>query len=547
MKIASAWSGHDCSFAVLDDGIPTVHAEYERYIREKEPKGDSVQFMYDEYEGVDGIDHFVQIVPENKLTDHDKSYTRITGHVAASGGKVFTVGHHQAHAANAFFSSNFDEAAIITLDGGGVDIVDGKPIETACTVWKGAGNKIEPIMIIPMQRFNIGGLWTRVTRYVFELQSGWPRGHQAGTVMAMAAMGDPNRFVHDFVKMLTEDLLMASFKPPSQPPGACVPGKDPVHPYLEPWKQIAKQSEQDAFDVAAGLQAASEALIFQLVGETVAVTGLSKVCFAGGVTLNSVAVGKLRHMPWIDDIFVTPVPHDGGLTVGACQYVWHQVFDKPRVAWNDNASPYLGVQYDKAAVFDAIAERGSEIITSRFDVEGVAKHLSEGKIVSVFSGCSESGRRALGNRSILADPRNPDMKDIINERIKHRQWFRPFAPSILRSEVADWFTIDADSPYMNLVLNFKDEAKDKVPAVVHLNGTARLQTVTENDNKWYFDFLTLWHKESGVPIILNTSFNDRTPIVETPAHAIDCFLGTDIDYLYFVDEGILVEKVRDNL
>ena len=135
------------------------------------------------------------------------------------------------------------------------------------------------------------------------------------------------------------------------------------------------------------------------------------------------------------------------------------------------------------------------------------------------------------------------MKEMINEKVKHRQWYRPFAPSILRGDVAEWFTEDINSPYMSFVSMFKDGVKDKIPAVVHLNGTARLQTVTENDNLWYFSFLKQWKKKTGVPILLNTSFNDREPICETPDHAIDCFLRTNIDNLYFGDYGILVSKV----
>jgi len=168
--------------------------------------------------------------------------------------------------------------------------------------------------------------------------------------------------------------------------------------------------------------------------------------------------------------------------------------------------------------------------------------LCNQNIICVFGGSSESGRRALGNRSILADPRNNNMKDIINEKVKHRQWFRPFAPSILREEVKNWFEKDIDSPYMSFVLKFKEEVRDKVPAVVHFDGSGRLQTVTKNDNKWYYNFISKFKDKTGVPILLNTSFNDREPIVETPEDAIKCFKGTDIDYLYFYDYNILVSK-----
>jgi carbamoyltransferase len=166
----------------------------------------------------------------------------------------------------------------------------------------------------------------------------------------------------------------------------------------------------------------------------------------------------------------------------------------------------------------------------------------DAKIVAVFNGKSESGRRALGNRSILADPRNPNIKNIINEKVKHRRWYRPFAPSILESEVREWFKVYQESPYMQFVLNFKDEKKHLVPAVVHQDGTARLQTVRPEDNEWYHGFLTKWYQKSGVPIILNTSFNDREPICENVEHSVKCFLGTNIDYLFFPEYSLILRR-----
>ena len=180
-------------------------------------------------------------------------------------------------------------------------------------------------------------------------------------------------------------------------------------------------------------------------------------------------------------------------------------------------------------------------ITVRSD-DYVLNKLIRKNIISVYGGGSESGRRALGNRSILADPRSSEMKNILNKKVKHRQWFRPFAPSILRDEVKNWFKRDASSPYMTHVLEWKDDALEKVPSVVHINKTARLQTVTRKDNEWFYQFLKKWHKKSGVPILLNTSFNDREPIVESPENAVACFLKTKIDFLYFFDFGILVSK-----
>ena len=539
MKIAGAWSGHDCSFYISKNGRPVVHAEYERYVREKEPAGDSVQFLLDEYSQHHDIKYLATCYPDNKLASHKDSFSKINDIVKSNDGKIFVFGHHLAHAANAFFSSNFKNALILTIDGGGIESPGNA---SACTVWSGSENEINHVHTFPINQVNIGGVWTRATRYIFKLQSGWPRGHQAGTVMAMAAMGDPNKYLDNFYQMLTKDVNNASFKPPNQPRGAYT-GEDPRHPYLHKWVEIAEKGEKERFDLAAGLQAATEKYLHAILSTFMQNHNVEYLCLSGGVALNSVMVGKmLNWFPSLKGIYIPPTPHDGGLPIGAAQYVWHQILDNPRIEWENNFTPYLGFTYDKQHVKEALLSRKDEIKEEKANDENVVDLLDEGNIVAVFGGGSESGRRALGNRSILADPRDPDMKDKINEKVKHRQWFRPFAPSILKEEVGNWFKKDFDSPYMSLVLDFKEEVKEKVPAVVHLNGTARLQTVAENDNKWYYNFIKKWNNKTNVPIILNTSFNDREPICETADHALDCFLRTDIDYLYFYEQNILVSK-----
>jgi len=217
--------------------------------------------------------------------------------------------------------------------------------------------------------------------------------------------------------------------------------------------------------------------------------------------------------------------------------------NQPRVKWNDNSPTYLGYTYHEDSIFEELEKNKDKISIEKVDDDYVVDLLSkDDNVISIFGEGSESGRRALGNRSILADPRNPKMKDIINEKVKHRQWFRPFAPSALKEDVKDWFEYDINSPYMTAVIKFKKEVREKVPAVVHFDGSARLQTVTENDNKWYYGFIKKFKEKTGVPIVLNTSFNDREPIVETPEHAINCFLGTNIDYLYFRDVNILIKR-----
>jgi carbamoyltransferase len=224
--------------------------------------------------------------------------------------------------------------------------------------------------------------------------------------------------------------------------------------------------------------------------------------------------------------------------------VWHHILGNSKIYNNpSNWNPYLGYTYSEKEIWFEIEKHF--ITESNYKIvndDEVIDLLCEKNIISVFGGGSESGRRALGNRSILADPRHLEIKDIVNKKVKHRQWFRPFAPSILREDVKDWFAHDIGSPYMSFALSFKDGMAEKVPAVVHFDDTARLQTVKKEDNEWYYNFIKKFKDKTGIPMVLNTSFNDREPIVETPENAIDCFIRTNIDYLYFRDCGILVSK-----
>ena len=531
MKIAGLWNGHDSSFCVLENGVPTIHAELERYTREKEPKGDSFELFKKVYKNQDDIDYWVTCSPLDSFQNGSKRCVKVSDDFNH---EIYGVGHHQAHAANAFFSSNHDEALIITMDGGGIEL-DGQP--TCNTIWKGVGNKIEPIAIIPQQELNIGNVWSRFTKDIFGLNTGYPYGHQAGSVMAQAAMGDRQKFR----KWI--DLMEAQH-------GQSAPGYffvDHLYKFLDETilsSMGEKDVEQLKFDIAAGLQQWTEDTIKLLIQAGLDKYSSKNLCLSGGVSLNCVAVTKIYDWFDIDSIYTPPVPYDAGLCLGAAQYVYHQELDNPRVKWNDNSPTYLGETYGKDTVKEALEKYKDQIVVEFCDDDKVVGLLDNQNIISVFGGGSESGRRALGNRSILADPRSPKMKDKINERVKHRQWYRPFAPSILREEVKNWFDKDIDSPYMSFCLKFKEDKKDKVPAVIHFDGTARLQTVSEKDNEWYHRFISKWFKVSGVPILLNTSFNDREPIVETPEHAINCYMGTNIDYLYFFDFGLLIKKTK---
>ena len=542
MKIVGFHSGHDSAYSILENGIPIIHNELERFNRRKNSVANSIQLFSDNEENLDDIIHMTTHrtggMVDNNYMD---SFNKCESVIEKNGGKLYIVGHHQSHAANAFFTSNFEEALIVTIDGGGIDNTNGSlhdksdidtvknSFVTCTTFWSGKGNKINPIHMISNGMLNLGKDWSMCTSKIFGLGT-WrdPRGDQAGTVMGMAALGDSEKYMSYFENKLTAGLFDND-------------GNGSIDfDYL---KGEADKEEQNRFDISASLQKETERVIRAILTPYIEEYKPKNLCLSGGVSLNCVSIGKM--LDWFPgiNIFVDPIPYDAGLSLGSSRYVWHHILDNPRIYNNSqNQSPYLGYTYTEDEVGKALDERSDEIEVIGTDDDYVVQTMINKKIISVFGGGSESGRRALGNRSILADPTHAETKDIVNERVKHRQWFRPFAPSILREYVKDWFVHDADSPYMNIAMKFKEGMSKKVPAVVHFDDTARLQSVSKEDNEWYYSFIDNFRKRTGVPIVLNTSFNDREPIVETPQHALDCFLRTNIDYLYFRDYGILVSK-----
>jgi len=536
MKILGVHGGHDSAYAVLEDGLPVVHNELERFNRQKGCKGDSLKLALDiesdlnfDYVVTNRTGKFVQYFNYNEESFMSKF----------PNSKLYITNHHQAHAANVFYTSEFEDALIITIDGGGVDYNDGRENTwgdldsmpnsnakiTATTFWLGEGNKIKPIEVIDRAKLNVGVYWDHCTYHIFGLNRNAVKRGEEGTVMGMAAFGDADRYIGHFKNM-----------------GSGGTGPDNIDFLIEE----ASKSEQNKFDIAASLQLETERVCKNLFDSYVEKYKPKNICLSGGVSLNCVMVGKM--FDWYPEvnIFCDPIPYDAGLTLGGCRYVWHHVLDNPRIYNNPkNKTSYLGKTYDVHDCWSDIHKASDKISYELSSDDYVVELLTkDDNVISVFGGGSESGRRALGNRSILADPRSKSMKDIINDKVKHRQWFRPFAPSIMRDEVKNWFTHDVGSPYMSVALKFKDGMSKKVPAVVHNDDTARFQSVKEEDNKWYYNFIKKFKEKTGVPIVLNTSFNDREPIVETPEHAINCFLRTNIDYLYFREHGILIKKIK---
>src|SRR6201984_2231048 len=272
---------------------------------------------------------------------------------------------------------------------------------------------------------------------------------------------------------------------------------------------------------------------------------MKSVCLAGGVAFNCVANGKIPASTGCEDVYVHPAAGDGGLAVGAAQYIWHQVLGNPREFVMEHA--YWGPGFSREEIRAALqASRFSENgfvvreLPEEVLLRKTASIIADGKILGWFQGRAEWGPRALGNRSIVADPRSPQMKEILNRRIKHREIFRPFAPSILAENTAEYFAKSHPSSFMTLAYPVRPEKRDKIPAPTHVDGTGRLQTVTREANPRYHALISAFRDLTGVPVVLNTSFNDNEPIVCRPQEAIDCFRRTQMDALVLGD--FLVQK-----
>jgi carbamoyltransferase len=292
--------------------------------------------------------------------------------------------------------------------------------------------------------------------------------------------------------------------------------------------------------LASALQARLEEIYLGMLKKLAERSRSKALCLAGGVAFNCVANGKIFDKTGFEQVYVHPAAGDGGLAVGAAYYIWHQVLGKARSFVMDHA--YWGPEYSRDDVRRAIDANGLEKNGCRVEelaenilIPRTAEIVADGKILGWFQGRAEWGPRALGNRSIVADPRRREMKEILNRRIKHREIFRPFAPSVLVESTGDWFEKSHPSPFMTLAYAVRPEKRDKIPAPTHVDGTGRLQTVTREANPRYWSLIKSFEQLTGVPVVLNTSFNDNEPIVCRPEEALDCFQRTQMDALVLGD------------
>jgi len=581
---------HDSAAAVLSDGVLVAAAEEERFTRKKHdyefPQHaidfclragglaagdlDYVAFFEKPFVKLERLLlSTMQTFPRShKLFREamitwlgDKLWVKhlIQKRLGIPASKVLFSEHHLSHAASAFFCSPFEEAAILTVDGVGE--------WTTASMGLGKGTDVRLLREIRFPH-SLGLLYSAFTAFLgFEVNEGEYK------VMGMAPFGKP-RYVDKVHKLIglqrdgsfelnmdyfsfhwsTERTFSRKFVDLFGAP------RDPAAPFFTPtsgypsyfgerpgnYNELAERNQYYA-DVAASIQAVTEEALLNMVRAVHAETGLTRLCMAGGVALNSVANGRILRETSMEELYIHPAAGDGGGAVGAALFVHHMILGKPRQFVMEHA--YWGESHDAATVEGFLKERG--IRYERFDdepalLERVVDRLQTGQVVGWSQGRFEWGPRALGHRSILADPRRPEMRDIVNVKIKFREPYRPFAPSVLAEYAEDYFVLpEAQRHYparfMLYVVDVRPAKRDLIPAVTHVDGTGRLQTVSEEVNPRYYRLIETFRQATGVPLVLNTSFNLRgEPIVNTPLEAFRTFNDSGMDALVLGD--VIVEK-----
>jgi len=549
--------GHDASASLVKGGELLASVMEERFTREKHSRDfpiNAIQYCLDS-SGItmedidvvayymDPVEHFQQRVVhhlgkyyprsvplfpdmlnralkvnnvEQEIRDRLKFYKTI-----------YFADHHEAHIASAAFLSPYEDSVVISIDGLG---------EISSTVIADvSGNKINILKRMDFPH-SLGMLYNSVAHYL-----GFNAVSDAGKVMGLTSYGDKNVYIEKFRQIITlsdeggYNLDLDYFEFPFQR------DKWVSEKFIEmfgPKRKADEPLEEHHWHVAAGLQGMLEEVFIHLGKYAKEITGREYLCLAGGVTLNSVANGKLLQEEIFKDIFIPPATGDDGTSIGsALLYNYSELGATKRFPLKNG---FLGPEYSDAEIEKALIRFNLSYRKSDDVCVEVGRYLAEKKIVGWFQGRMEVGPRALGNRSILAHPGMDDIKDILNSRVKFREPFRPFAPSVLAEDVGEWFTYDHSAPYMLFVFDVRPEKRSLVPGITHVDGSGRLQSVDTKRNPKYHKLITEFKKHSGIPMVINTSFNIKgEPIVNSPTDAIRCFLGNGLDCLVLGDYVIV--------
>lgn len=575
---------HDSAAALLIDGEPIAAAQEERFTRKKHDAAfprQAIEYCLAEA-GItlDEVDHiafydkpflkferlleayvanaprgfksFQMAIPvwiREKLFQKDlmqKEFREIVPKIQTRD-KILFAEHHYSHAASAYYPSPFDEAVVLTLDG------VGKWATTTVAIGRGSELEMKKELHFP---HSLGLLYSAFTYYTgFKVNSGEYK------VMGLAPYGEP-RFkdlIIDNVMDLKEDgsyrLDQSYF---NYATGLTMTNDKFADLFGIPVRQAEDDLlEQIHMDLAASVQAVAEEVVLRMTRSLPAEYNIPNLCMAGGVALNCVANGKVLRDGAFKDMWIQPAAGDAGGSLGAAYAAWHKELGKPRTpsaARDRMKGSYLGPEFAQDDIERRLTAAGAvfEVMDEDATIAATADALAEGKAVGWMNGRMEFGPRALGGRSILGDPRSEDMQKVLNLKVKFRESFRPFAPSVLREDMAEWFDLDGDSPYMLLedlvkgdkrrTMTAEEDAlfgieklnikRSDIPAVTHIDYSARIQTVHEDTNPQYHALITAFKERTGCPLVVNTSFNVRgEPIVHTPEDAFRCFMGTGVEHL----------------
>ena len=474
----------------------------------------------------------------NKLKEHDKNFNDKK--------KIMFSDHHLSHAASAFYPSPFDEAIVLTADGVG---------EWATTTFALAkGNKVEIIKEIHFPH-SLGLLYSAFTYYIgFKVNSGEYK------LMGLAPYGNPiykDKILNKLIDIKEDGTFRLNQDYFSYATGLTMTNRKFDELFGQSVRNSSEQSlTQFHMDIASSIQSVTEDIMIKLATSIQKEYNIKNLCLAGGVALNCVANGELVKKKIFDKIWIQPAAGDAGGSLGAALALWHNEFNNPRIANpnDDMQGSYLGPEFNDNQIEKYLNEVGAvyKFYSEQELISKTADDLSKGLAVGWFQGRMEFGPRALGARSILGDPRSSSMQKNLNLKVKYRESFRPFAPSVLKDDLSEWFDIDTDSPYMLFVSNVNSSKcfpmtekqknlfgidklnvkRSEIPAVTHVDYSARVQTVDKDRNGKYFKLIQKFKEITGCPVIVNTSFNVRgEPIVNTPKDAFNCFMGTELDTL----------------
>lgn len=454
---------------------------------------------------------------------------RLREHFGESSFKFHFIEHHQSHAASAFFVSPFESAAILTWDGTGED--------TTTLFCRGEGNRIEVLKRIKLPH-SLGQFYSAVTNYIgFDMFAG-----DEWKVMGLAAYGKPRFYDFFREKVLTTNGnggFRFNIKVLDHHLAKHYEFPEPIIREIGPPRLPGEELTEMHWDVASSAQRVLEDTAIHLVHQLKDMTGEENLCMAGGVAFNSVMNGRIFHETSFKRFFVQPAAGDAGCSIGAAYQVWHQKLGNPRSFVMEHA--YWGPGFTSDECRSAIEAEGLayETLTDDVLLPRLAKMISEGAIIGWFNGRMEFGPRALGARSFLADPRRSDMREILNHKVKLREWFRPLAPSMHEESSDEVFGVPHRDPFMITVISVAEDYRERIPAVVHVDGTARPQMVSRKTNPRYWSLIDEFKKLTGIPMLLNTSFNVQEPIVCTPQDAVNTFCNANFDALVLEDHLLL--------